>query len=593
MPRVPYEPYPTATPTQASPQVDIRATPEEFGANVGAAIRGLGGETEKVGSELFQRALDFQNLQNENDSRQAQTDYAIGAAKLHADFSAKTGAEATAALPKYLADQRQLRESIGAKLQSPMAKEMYDADSLPFMQRNIFNAAGHAAEQNKLYTIGTFKSVAQTNTDIIAQHADDEDYVNQQIDKIKGDTLHASIMESGNADPTSAVNKLAVDNAVSNARRTQVEGVLATGNYMGANALEQKYKGDFTAKDLEYVTNQIEFRGATVAAGNVASQVLAQHRQPDGTYDETVAHMQEEARGIVGKMLPNNSLAPDMVAQRIDGLSYSSRVAARIDGQDAQKKFLDTVTQYGVHDVQSLLALPDGPKIVAALPDKQKANLQSTINDFWKGSDRISSQESLRTINGMRTQGTQDSMADFMAINPSDPKWHLSTDDQIKVQNWQYEMAKKPTDDPRVGLALSVLKGARGPELQAMGIYNRDRNNPDDYDHFVGTLQEAIQVWQEDHGGKRPTNAEIQDVIGPEIIKTQATNKGYLWNSQEPAFRQFSRPSFEDIPEDWKTRVTNEVTKAGGIAPTDEQLIQAYARMQFNLLYKQSKPTGE
>ena len=192
----------------------------------------------------------------------------------------------------------------------------------------------------------------------------------------------------------------------------------------------------------------------------------------------------------------------------------------------------------------------------------------------------------------MRTGGIVEGIADFMAINPSDPKWHLSVDDQIKVQNMQYDMAKHPTDDARVTSALGILRDARGTELETLNVMKRTSKNKDDYDHFVGALQEALQIWQDDHSGKRPTNEEVRDIIGPQIIKTQYTKDGTYfgsyWPTTEPAFREYQRPSFADIPDSFKQTVLNDVKKAGWAEPTEAQLVQAYARVQFLKFYKQT-----
>jgi prepilin-type processing-associated H-X9-DG protein len=73
---------------------------------------------------------------------------------------------------------------------------------------------------------------------------------------------------------------------------------------------------------------------------------------------------------------------------------------------------------------------------------------------------------------------------------------------------WQQQDKKKQNEDPRVNRAMTWLRDSRGGELAALGVFHRDNKNPDDYDHMTGTLQSALDLWQQSHG--KP--AEYKDV---------------------------------------------------------------------------------
>ena len=123
-----------------------------------------------------------------------------------------------------------------------------------------------------------------------------------------------------------------------------------------------------------------------------------------------------------------------------------------------------------------------------------------------------------------------------------------------------------------------------GAQLQALGIYSRTKDNNDDYDHFTGALQEALSEWREDH--KTPaTSKDVIETIGPQIMNQQAVSKGYIYNSNEPAFKQFNRPAAGEIPEGFKTKVTSDLVKQGLPPPSDQQVLRAYTRMQFQKLF--------
>src|SRR5580692_3382076 len=116
MPRVPYEPFATAQPISPGEGVSVSTPGAAFGTNVGEALSRLGSTTEQVGNELFTRAIALQDLKNENDARQAQTDFANKSSQMHAEFGALTGQAASDALPGFLKDQAALRTQLRGQL---------------------------------------------------------------------------------------------------------------------------------------------------------------------------------------------------------------------------------------------------------------------------------------------------------------------------------------------------------------------------------------------------------------------------------------------------------------------------------------------
>ncbi len=76
MARFDFNPLQTVAPSAApTPGFSQQATPEAFGANIGAAMQGLGQELGQAGDVASRHALAFQELTNETYARQATTDY--------------------------------------------------------------------------------------------------------------------------------------------------------------------------------------------------------------------------------------------------------------------------------------------------------------------------------------------------------------------------------------------------------------------------------------------------------------------------------------------------------------------------------------
>ena len=165
MAQIPYTPYSTEQPQGGGERVQVNAPPAAFGVNVAQAVEGLGGQIEKSGDELFTRAMALQDLRNETDAREAQTQYVEKSSELHAQYGALEGKAAADGLQGYIKAQGDLRQQFRDGLKTQFAQRYYDRDTLPFMQRNIFSAAGHAADENKRSVIGT----AEANMDLSAR----------------------------------------------------------------------------------------------------------------------------------------------------------------------------------------------------------------------------------------------------------------------------------------------------------------------------------------------------------------------------------------------------------------------------------------
>src|ERR1700757_59367 len=149
MPQVPGL-TPTVQPAGAAPEINLPVPVDAFGGAVAHALEGFGGQIERSSDQIWQRAMDLQNLNNETSAKEADAKYMIESGKLHADFINKEGLNAgPEALAAHIQQLQDMRTSIRQGL-NPMAARMYDASSLSFMGRNIFNAAGHSGQQMKV-----------------------------------------------------------------------------------------------------------------------------------------------------------------------------------------------------------------------------------------------------------------------------------------------------------------------------------------------------------------------------------------------------------------------------------------------------------
>lgn len=174
MPQVPYNPVPDVRPSeQGAPAIRVNAPGAAFGTTIAQAVEGVGGQLDKVGNEIFSRATALQELNNRTSADEANTNYAVALGQRHANFAALQGQDAVKDFPVYMQDVQNLREQYGQNL-NPMAKRYYDSESRGQMARTVFNGAGHAATQNKIWQMKTAQATLATNQDGAFSTPDDE-----------------------------------------------------------------------------------------------------------------------------------------------------------------------------------------------------------------------------------------------------------------------------------------------------------------------------------------------------------------------------------------------------------------------------------
>lgn len=580
MPQVPYQPIPDVAPQDTPIPTKRLDTPyAAFGGTIGAATEHLGQVTAGAGDELFQRAMAMQDLFNHSQAIDGVNKFMKSAGDVDAKLLSMQGKDAVDYFANgYQQDMQKAQSSIRDQLPNDMVKKMYDQESLSTIGRSYMAGARHAGEANKQYSYDTLNSQTQLAIKQVSDNPNDENLFQQQKDQVATNAAQAIKLKTG-ADDDSPIVKNAQATAVSSLRAERIIAQAKT-DPMTAMTTLQEHKGDLTQPDYDRVDGIINTKATAVASANIATDVFGAHRQPDGTYDATVQQMQQEVRDKAIKLFPDNELLPQAAVGHLDGMVNQDRYSTRQDLQDTKQQVYKAIGDNNVVDVQHLLAIPGMDHVVDKLPPSMKNDLQGYINRYNAAQNKLSDEQAKNIINGISNNNVEQ----FTNLDLTDPKYHLSQNDITHFQTLQAKLTKDPVNDPSVMHAQRDLRASMGPQLQALGIYSRDKNNPDDFDHFTGALQEALNEWRQDH--KTPaTSEDVVGKIGPMIMNQQAVSKGYLWNSSEPAFRQFNQPAPGEIPEGFRTKITNDLVKQGLPEPIDVQVQRAYTRMQFQKLY--------
>lgn len=272
MPQVPYSGVPSVAPQMdATPRFTADARPESFGVNIWQAVRGLGQTTEKVGDEVFARGIAMQDLYNHSEAQQADADYMQKAGELHANYSSLQGKDAVDAYPKYISDLQDARKGLRDGLSNDMSAKLFDSQSLSTMGRTIFNGAGHAATQNKVYALGASKARVDAIGDRTLGTPQDEDAFQDGLADTE-DEIRAQGQLQGQAPE-------AVDQAVSQAKSglwgQRIKGLVKTQPITAGKMLDQAVKdGEVQGEDIGKLTNLVQQSRNTVGARMVSHDVM-------------------------------------------------------------------------------------------------------------------------------------------------------------------------------------------------------------------------------------------------------------------------------------------------------------------------------
>lgn len=159
MARENYNPVPTEAPTGPPPQeLNVRATPEAFGAQVGEATQKLGGTLEKAGQETFETAVQFQQMHNATQALNATTGASQELGDAEAKYRQLSGDNATKGFPAFQQQVQQIRDKYAGTLQSPFARQRFLQDFAGLSDRSLRNAGLYAGDQAKASHLNSLES---------------------------------------------------------------------------------------------------------------------------------------------------------------------------------------------------------------------------------------------------------------------------------------------------------------------------------------------------------------------------------------------------------------------------------------------------
>jgi len=542
----------------------------------------FGKALDHAGTEIFGRAIALQNLVNDADAREATTGYMMRVADLHAEFNARQGKDAIDALPKFKEDLVTIRKEIREGLKNPMAQKLYDSESQGTMSRTMFSGAAHAATAAKSYSIQQLE--AELTYKKNAPYADPNDPVEfaTRRDEIVAATYRLGSLKAGISDPNDPMMKAGVLIATSEQRANQLIAVARKQPNVASGMLEE-FKGELTIGDYQKVENIVRTQSRSVGSANIGRDVWMWGRGDPNTPPKPLEEMNEEARRRAKQLDPNDPLLEKHAVDAV-WANYNQGRRGQIDAERTNRGIVAGAIGAGVKDERELRLDPKVAKAIDALPDAAKNAIPARINSFNKSRDLVTNQETDRKILGiMRTDKEKFLDLDIESIKD------LSATDKRKYLDFQLKIKENPRDDPRVMRAASIIRASRGEELKALKVDRFTDQNSDQYYAYLGTLADAIDQWQEDHAGKKPTDKELAGEIATNVIKQRSEPWLFGLLSEPAPF--FQQPASKDQKafDNW-VESKKEMAKArGGSDPSPQELKRAWTREMYKQTYGKTK----
>lgn len=568
MPTVPGLTPDIAPSSQGTPEVGIATPVEAFGGAVGHALSGLGGAVEQGSDKIWARAVEFQDLKNRADVDKADAAYMEKAGILHAQFSALQGDAAQQAFPKYISDLKQAREDIRGGLSNEMVQKMYDSQTLSTMGRTIFNGAGHAGQQAKVAAVD---AINQRQVVAMGMAANTDDPVLRETMRQKVLALNAEKhAQTGTMESLPESNFQVNSSLFANQIQYQ-----ARKDPVGAEEELESRKMLMTKEDYDQTVNKVRtFRNA------IGSQNLAQDIYNSGVKDNeqtlSLKDMQDMARKRAQKEFPDDA---EYQRHAIDAIDHVWRqgVTAEQQGRWSNKQVIAGAQLGGAKTLQELLADPAAAQAYHSLPARDQKAITFDYNN--KADD-----SNFTRLWGQAKSQDEDVRAQFMDADLN--KEPLTESARRRLISERDRILKQPNEDPRVWRAMSWLRGANGSQLEAVGVYRRNAKSPEDFDNFVGTLDQALEDWQSQHS-KAATQEDVVKKIAPLIMQSQTNRTLFGFGPQAEETKLI-----EPTPEFRKAAIADRVNH-GDPEPTDAQIRRDYVRMTLKDKYGRSKPSGE
>lgn len=584
MPQAPLSPTVDST-SGGTPNVSLSVPVEAFGGAIGHALSSLGDQVHRSSDQLWQRAVEMQNLENETNAKKADTEYMTKAGLLHAEFSSLEGLAAKQAYPQYIKNLQDSRTAIRGSLNNPMAQKMYDASSMNFMGRSIFNGAGHAATQAKVASVNASKSRVQSLTDNIGAVPEDEEGFQRSIKSIQAETRSQGAQGGWSEDQIKATTDANVSSAVATRITSLARSDPFAAQSMYDNAVKIKA---LSPVDASRTLASVQTQSRQAIPRGISNRVNAdlEHPAEEGVPQKSLEDRIAEAHSRAAPYTRNDPLLQDFVKQRVIA-DYNRSKAIQRDATQRSEQTVASALMTGNKEgilpksVDELKLV--NPEVSAAWdslkPTVQRKYMVAMAHNA--NGDKVAwTDETLRSLQRMKGMAI-DSPVEFLAKDVISE--NMPASGKKELISMQLRLRQQAETDPRVGRALQVLT----PDLQAASLTKKD--NLEGYYQFVGSMQDALDDYNRSNPGKVPKVEEIR-TMGARLMQEQVQSGKWF------GFMDGKTPLYQmPVPEDKSAEIKADPYWAkNGITPNDNMIRRIFVAQEYKRLYGGAgKPTTQ
>lgn len=524
--QVPYTGTPSVAPENNPTPMRSADTPlGAFGGAVAQATQHLGEVAQGAGNELFARGAAMQQLNEEARSSEATTNFQIQSGELYAKYRSLEGKDAVDGYRPFVQAINDLRAKTREDLSSPFAQHAYDTETRNSMSRTIFSAAAHSGDQNKAFVLGTNKARVEADANTSAMHPEDNTVYEQGI-QTGINTGKQSALIHGQGEDFANNEALKNTTGIVTSRVTS----LMQKDPVAAQAVldDARKRGIVDGDTADKLGKQIE--STTYNKTSVAES--AKIFNDPANKDATAADLVTKAEAKAQQMFPDNAVFKDKLVQQTLILRARQETYKRADEYDRMTVLQGAVYGVGAKDGKLPGSVDElDPKARAAYDnanERTQAAIQRRLMMNAKGdyAPTPQNQAEYNRIRGALTDPTATADERDKALNMDMNNLAMPAPQARQLIDLRNQLYSKTLNTNALPKAMSIL----APIINAPEIGLSKRNNPNDYNRFVGALSTALEQ------GAKELNRSLNDdeikKIGSMLLQKSSV-PGRIWGTNE------------------------------------------------------------
>lgn len=249
--------------------LNVKASPDSFGANIGQAISGMGKEAEDIGNHFAQMTAEAKV----NDDYANK--YVPAAANLRAQYDSLRGQDKVAGYNSYISGLQNLNTQFTAAQPGDYGQKAMSAAINRHVEGEIFGAKKELVASQQAFSDQSRYDLIRANNSQAAQNYNNPELVNSYQTQNDNHILISHI--DNGIDPNTEAGKSVIDDAQKNATGQMATSMIQTafnnGDAISANALRANYSNFIPGYQKLALDNTLHTQNMNIA-GKQATQAL-------------------------------------------------------------------------------------------------------------------------------------------------------------------------------------------------------------------------------------------------------------------------------------------------------------------------------